>query len=57
MQGDRIIRAMNASEAPVFVVVTNFAASMAAVILAEADRSLVFRNAIILHHQPWSGLR
>ena len=56
MQGDRIIRAMQASKAPVFVVVTNFAASMAAVILAEADRALVYQNAIILHHQPWSGM-
>ena len=56
MQGDRIVRAMEASEAPIYVVVTNFAASMAAVILAEADHSYVYPNAIIMHHQPWGGL-
>ncbi|MCX5797662.1 MAG: ATP-dependent Clp protease proteolytic subunit [Elusimicrobia bacterium] len=51
MEGYRIIKAMQASQAPIYVVVKSFAASMAAVITTMADRSYVYPNAIILHHQ------
>jgi ATP-dependent Clp protease protease subunit len=51
MEGYRIVKAMQASKAPVHVVVKSYAASMAAVIATLADRSYVYPNAIILHHQ------
>ena len=54
MAGYKILRTMEASEAPVYVVVKSFAASMGAVITALADRSFAFPNAIILHHQMWT---
>ncbi|MBC62268.1 MAG: hypothetical protein CMP11_07410 [Zetaproteobacteria bacterium] len=57
MQGYRIVKAMQASLAPVYVVVKSFAASMAAVIATMADRSFAYKNAIILHHQPSSRNR
>lgn len=55
MEGYRILKAMEASEAPVHVVVKSFAASMAAIITTWADRSYAFPNAVILHHQPMTG--
>ncbi|MBI5210638.1 MAG: ATP-dependent Clp protease proteolytic subunit [Elusimicrobia bacterium] len=51
MEGYRIVKAMQASKAPVHVVVKSFAASMAAVITTMADKSYVYPNAILLHHQ------
>ncbi|MGB0370002.1 MAG: ATP-dependent Clp protease proteolytic subunit [Opitutales bacterium] len=54
MEGYRILKAMEASSAPIHVVVKSFAASMAAVILTMAEESYAFPNAVILHHQPWS---
>lgn len=51
MEGYRIVKAMQASKAPVHVVVKSFAASMAAVITTMADYSYAYPNAIILHHQ------
>ena len=51
MEGYRIIKAMQASRAPVYVVVKSFAASMAAVIATMAEKSFVYPNAILLHHQ------
>lgn len=51
MEGYRILKAMQASRAPVYVVVKSFAASMAAAITTLADKSYVYPNAIILHHQ------
>jgi ATP-dependent Clp protease protease subunit len=51
MEGYRILKAMQASRAPVYVVVKSFAASMAATITTLADKSYVYPNAIILHHQ------
>ena len=51
MAGYRILKAMEGSEAPVFVVVKSFAASMAACITTLAERSFVYPNAVILHHQ------
>lgn len=54
MEGYRIIKTMEASKAPIHVVLKSFAASMAATILTVADHSYAYPNAIILHHQPWS---
>lgn len=51
MEGYRIVKAMQASKAPVYVVVRSFAASMAAVIATLAPRSFAYPNAVILHHQ------
>jgi ATP-dependent Clp protease protease subunit len=51
MAGYKIIKAMQASEAPVYVVVKSFAASMAAIITSHAKHSYAYKNAIILHHQ------
>ncbi len=54
MEGMQILKAMQSSDAPVFVVVKSFAASMTAIIAALAERSYAYPNAIILHHQIWS---
>jgi ATP-dependent Clp protease, protease subunit len=51
MAGYRILKAMEASEAPVHVVVKSFAASMAACITTLAEESYAYPNAVILHHQ------
>jgi ATP-dependent Clp protease protease subunit len=51
MSGYRILRAMEASEAPIHVVVKTFAASMAATIATLAEHSYAFPNSLILHHQ------
>lgn len=51
MAGYRIVKAMQSSKAPVYVVVKSFAASMAAVITTLAQKSFVYPNAILLHHQ------
>ena len=53
MAGWCILKAMQNSQAPVYVVVKSFAASMAACITTLADRSYAYPNAIVLHHQPW----
>lgn len=55
MEGYRIVKAIEASRAPIHVVVKSFAASMAAVILTMAPESYAYPNAIILHHQPSSA--
>ena len=52
--GSCILKAMENSQAPVYVVVKSFAASMAALITTLADKSYAYPNAIILHHQPWT---
>ena len=51
MAGYRILKSMEGSEAPVYVVVKSFAASMAATITTLAEKSFVYPNAVILHHQ------
>lgn len=51
MAGYRILKSMEASDAPVHVVVKSFAASMAACITTMAKESYCYPNAIILHHQ------
>jgi len=52
--GSCILKAMENSQAPVYVVVKSFAASMAALITTLADASYAYPNAVILHHQPWT---
>ena len=54
--GYQIIKAMQSSTAPVYVVLRSYAASMAAVIVTLADKSYAYPNAIILHHQPSSRI-
>jgi len=55
MAGYKILKAMEGSQAPVYVVVKSYAASMAATIATLAERSFAYPNAIILHHQlSWS---
>ncbi|KAF0124380.1 MAG: Protease subunit of ATP-dependent protease [Elusimicrobia bacterium] len=51
MAGYRILKAMESSKAPVYVVVKSYAASMAAGIATLAKKSFAYPNAIILHHQ------
>jgi ATP-dependent Clp protease, protease subunit len=55
MAGYKILKAMEGSAAPVYVVVKSFAASMAANIVTQSKRSFAYPNAIILHHQILSG--
>lgn len=55
MAGYRILKAMEGSPAPVYVVVKSFAASMAAGITTLSKRSFAYPNAIMLHHQILSG--
>ncbi len=50
-EGMQILESMEASQAPVYVVVKTYAASMAAVITTLAKRSFVSPSAQILHHQ------
>lgn len=49
--GYHILKTMQGSAAPVYVVVKSFAASMAAGITTLAKRSFAYPNAILLHHQ------
>ena len=51
MAGYRILKAMEASDAPIHVVVKSFAASMAACVTTLAEESYAYPNALILHHQ------
>ncbi|HTY87930.1 MAG TPA: ATP-dependent Clp protease proteolytic subunit [Candidatus Acidoferrum sp.] len=55
MAGYRILKAMEGSPAPVYVVVKSFAASMAAGITTLSKKSYIYPNAIMLHHQISSG--
>ena len=57
MAGYKILKTMESSTAPVFVVVKSFAASMAAAICTLAPRSFAYPNAVILHHQISNGSR
>jgi len=51
MAGYRIIKAMESSKAPIYVVVKSLAASMAAIITTVAEHSFAYPNSIIVHHQ------
>lgn len=51
MAGYRILKSMEASDAPIHVVVKSFAASMAATICTLAKESYAYPNSVILHHQ------
>lgn len=50
--GYQILKAMESSKAPVYVVVKTYAASMAAFITTLAERSFCYPGTVILHHQP-----
>lgn len=50
--GYQILKAMESSKAPVYVVVKTYAASMAAVITALAERSFCYSGTVIMQHQP-----
>ena len=52
MAGYLIIKAIESSKAPVYVVLKSFAASMAAIIVSTAKNSFAYAYATILHHQP-----
>lgn len=49
--GYKIIKAIESSPAPVYVIVKSYAASMAAIITSRAKYSYAYPQAIILHHQ------
>jgi ATP-dependent Clp protease protease subunit len=51
IEGFRIMETMKSISAPVYVVVRERAASMAAAITTLADRSFAYADAIILHHE------
>lgn len=51
MAGYKILKSMEGSSAPVYVVVKSFAASMAATICTLAEKSYAYPNAVLLHHQ------
>lgn len=55
--GYQILKAMESSKAPVYVVVKNYAASMAAIITTWAERSFCYSGTIILQHQPSTGFK
>ncbi|MFK5970828.1 MAG: ATP-dependent Clp protease proteolytic subunit [Candidatus Marithrix sp.] len=54
IEGSKILEAMHNSQAPVYVVVKALSASMAAIITSLAERSFIYPNAIIVHHQMMS---
>lgn len=56
MAGHKILKSMQSSTAPVYVVVKSYAASMAAAITTLAPRSFAYPNAVILHHQISNGM-
>jgi ATP-dependent Clp protease protease subunit len=51
MSGYRILKAMEGSKAPVYVVLKSYAASMAATMVTLAKKSFAYPNAVMLHHQ------
>jgi ATP-dependent Clp protease protease subunit len=52
--GFGILKAMESSRSPIYVIVKSFAASMAATIATLAEHSYIYPNAIMLHHQIWT---
>jgi ATP-dependent Clp protease, protease subunit len=56
MSGYQILQAMESSQAPVYVVVKGYAASMAAIITTMAKQSYVYPQTIVLHHQASTSL-
>lgn len=55
--GYQIMKAMESSKAPVYVVVKSYAASMAAMITTFAERSFCYGSTVLLQHQPSSGMK
>ena len=56
MSGYQILQAMESSQAPVYVVVKGYAASMAAIITTMAKQSYVYPQSVVLHHQASTSL-
>ena len=56
MSGYQILQAMESSQAPVYVVVKGYAASMAAIITTMAKQSYVYPSTVVLHHQASTSL-
>ena len=56
MSGYQILQAMESSQAPVYVVVKGYAASMAAIITTMAKQSYVYPQTVVLHHQASTSL-
>ena len=56
MSGYMILQAMETSKAPVYVVVKGYCASMAAIVTTLAQRSFVYPQTIVLHHQASTGV-
>lgn len=50
--GMRILNKIKNSQAPVYVVVRSFAASMAAIITTLAPKSFCLKDTVLMHHQP-----
>ena len=57
MSGYQILQAMESSKAPVYVVVKGYAASMAAIVTTMAERSFVYPQTVVLHHQASTSLQ
>ena len=57
MSGYLVLRAMEASRAPVYVVVKGSASSMAAVVTTLAKRSFCYPGTLLMHHQPSSMMQ
>ncbi|MEW5906232.1 MAG: ATP-dependent Clp protease proteolytic subunit [Elusimicrobiota bacterium] len=55
-EGYTILKAMESSRAPIYVVVKSYAASMAAIITTMAEKSYIYPSAKILHHQASGGM-
>ena len=57
MAGYRIQKAIESSPAQVYIIVKSFAASMAASLTTMSDNGYLYPNAIMLHHQMFTGSR
>lgn len=56
MAGYQILKAIESSKSPVYVVLKSFSASMASIIVTFSERSYAYSHATMLHHQPSSYL-
>jgi len=54
LEGTRILKILESSEAPIHVVAKSYAASMAAIILSRAEHSYIMPDAFMMHHQMLS---
>ena len=56
MSGYQILQAMESSQAPYYVVVKGYSASMDAIITTMAKQSYVYPQSVVLHHQASTSL-